>query len=314
MIPLSEIKPGHWLGRYQVVDTLGWHRGHWCYAARALAAGHAPHREDGLVLVKCPDEQRRDDLGWRKLRFDEAGIGSLVRHPNVARLYESGHDRDRCQLVMELVRGEPLSRLIEQRPLSIEATLAAGRQISVALHYVHELCTHEGEALHLVHRNLSPEAVIVGGDGFIKLVDFDYMWPAGFGRMLDDARDRIYFSPEQCRGLPIDRRADIFNAGAVLYEASTGRYPFDGDSTFDLLEGIAFGAVTPPSLHVEGYPYALERVIMTALSREPERRQQTAQELRVDLELAAEELGLECTGHPRLPLAAHLASLEGPAE
>lgn len=303
MIPLSQIRPGHWLGRYQVIDALGYHRGHWCFAARPLVSPS----HDSLVLIKCPDEQERD-ADFFKQRFDEAKLGSLVRHPNVAQLYDSGHDRERCHLVMELVRGEPLARLIEQRPLSVAATLAAGRQISAALHYAHELCTAKGP-LGIVHRNLSPGAVIVGPDGFIKLVDFHYMWPGGFHTTEYERPDSIYLSPEQCRGKAIDRRSDIFNAGIVLYEASTGRYPFGAGSALGILENIAFGRCAPPSAWIEDYPEALERVVMTALEREPERRQQTAQELRFDLELAAEELGIDCTGNPRSALAEHLADL-----
>lgn len=315
MIPLREIKPGHWLGKYQVVDTLGRHRGHWCYAARPLV----PRREgrvpgsgaDALVLLKCPDEGGRD-LELLKLRFDEAQLGALVRHPNVARLYESGHDRDHCQLVMELVRGEPLARLLPSRPLSTAATLAVGRQLAAALHYAHELCTAAGP-LHIVHRNLSPESVIIAADGFVKLVDFEYMWPGAAGFFLSDRSaepERFYLSPEQCRGKPLDRRSDVFNAGIVLYEASTGRYPFSAASPFEVMENISAARFPPPSAWIEDYPAELEHLVMTALQRDPASRQQTAQELRVDLELVAEELGFDCTGNPRLPLAAHLASLD----
>jgi eukaryotic-like serine/threonine-protein kinase len=279
----SRLEPGDHLGPYQIIRAFGLQQVYWHYAARARGAP----RFTESTLLKCMGQSNGEN-GHIPLFFSEQQHGTLLLHRNIARLYELGREGDIAYLAMELVSGMTLTRLGQQQPLPVPAVISLGLQMLDGLHYAHEL--RQGElALEIVHRHLSTEAVIIGPDGLLKLVDFSYMVPMGI-QQRSELGPHWRFSPEQTRGRPLDRRTDVFSAGALLHEASTGRYPFAADSTFDVLKNILHLPARPVRAFLPSYPPALEAVILKALEKDPDRRYQTAAAFRAELEAAAAEL------------------------
>lgn len=281
------MQPGEKLGPYQIVRELGHARAFWHYAARPRGA----RRLSEEVLLKCQGSHEEGSLeggSRRRVRFEEAGLGAVVLHPNVARLYETGCIDDLCYLAMELVSGMTLTRMLQRAPLPVPAVLWLGVQLLEALHHAHEL-VHQGTPLGLLHRNLSTDAVIVTRDGDLKLVDFDYMLP-NVGDEWRRPRQTWRFSPEQARGLKLDRRSDVFSAGSLLYEASTGRYPFDSDDEFTMLLALIERPLDPLRAFASCFPQVVEDVILKAMARPLDARFATAAHFRDALVRAAAAL------------------------
>jgi serine/threonine-protein kinase len=284
------LKPGDRLGSYRIVRALGFQQTYWHYAARARGTRHFAD----ALLLKClagANDESVIESTERRMRFDEATIGTLLLHPNIARFHETGYERDICYLVMELVSGMTLTRMVRLQPLPVPAVISLGLQMLDGLHYAHKLRLRD-QPLELMHRHLSTEAVIVTAEGRIKLVDFDYMVPAGlYPRKHFDPNWHV--SPEQARGHSIDCRTDVFGAAVVLYEASTGRFPFAGDSQFDVLKNIVRKPADPLCAFASCYPHALEDILLKALEKDAARRYQTAAEFRTELEAAARALDVQ---------------------
>jgi eukaryotic-like serine/threonine-protein kinase len=289
----SRLEPGDHLGPYQIIRAFGLQQVYWHYAVRARGAP----RLTESTLLKCMGQSNGEN-GHIHLRFSEQQHGTLLLHRNIARLYELGREGDIAYLAMELVSGMTLTRLWQRQPLPVPAVISLGLQMLDGLTYAHELRSG-GHALEIFHRRLSTEAVIIGPDGLLKLIDFPHMMPMGADhRPVFDPNRR--YSPEQARGLPIDCLTDVFSAGLLLYEMSTGRYPFAADSAFDVLQNILRKPADPMHAFIPSYPAALEHVILRALEKDPERRYQTAAAFRAALEAAAAVLDV----HPDAAQAA----------
>lgn len=289
----SGLEPGDHVGPYQIIRAFGLQHVYWHYAARARGAP----RLTESTLLKCMSRRGGDD-GYLHLSFSEAEYGSLLLHRNIARLYEVGREDEITYLAMELVSGMTLTRLGQHQPLPVPAVISLGLQMLDGLHYAHEL--RQGKlALEIVHRHLSTEAVIIGPDGLLKLVDFSYMVPVGMQQRIE-LSPHWRFSPEQARGLPLDRRTDVFSAGALLHEVSTGRYPFAADSAFDVIKNVIRLPAGPVRAFRSSYPPALDAVILKALEKDPDHRYQTAAAFRAELQAAAAALDV----HPDAAQAA----------
>jgi serine/threonine-protein kinase len=192
---------------------------------------------------------------------------------------------------MELVQGKPLSSLVRHankvgQPLNQKLAAMIVAHAAHGLHHAHGMCDASGQKLGLVHRDVSPQNILVSFEGHVKVIDF------GIAR----ARGRItatttggmkgkvgYMSPEQARGEPVDRRTDVFALGVVLWESVCARRLFFKDTDFATMRAIVYDPIPRPSMVVKVAP-ALERIIMKALDREPPLRYQSAQEMAVDLE------------------------------
>jgi serine/threonine-protein kinase len=191
-------------------------------------------RRDGRFFRLFAQKRLRpelvDDLEVRRMFLDEARIAGLVRHPNVVSVVDVGEDAAGPFLVMDFVEGVPLSKLVtcasargEQLPLEVCFRIAG--QVAEALHALHELRDAGGEFLHLVHRDVSPQNILVGFDGIARVTDFGIA--RALGRASKTATGILkgklgYMSPEQLRFEEIDRRADLFAFGVVLFEMLTG--------------------------------------------------------------------------------------------
>jgi serine/threonine-protein kinase len=147
-------------------------------------------------------------------------------------------------------------------------------EVAEALHYAHRERDPRGRPLRLVHRDVSPANVLLGFDGAVRLIDFGIAQAAISSRAPDAVlRGKFgYMSPEQVRGLPVDRRADVFSLGVVLHEMLTGERLFTGPSELAVLEKVRSAEVAPPSARNPEVPPALDAVVLRALAREPEDR------------------------------------------
>ncbi len=222
--------------------------------------------------------------------LDEARIVADIRHPNVVQVHELGRADEELFLVMEYLEGESASALLkrmvsrsENLPFGVAAYIVA--ELCAGLHAAHELVDTNGKPRELVHRDVSSQNVFVTYAGSVKLLDFGIAQAAD--RITRTEAGQIkgkfeYMSPEQCLSKPLDRRADIFAAGVVLYELSTGTRLFRRDSPAATIQAI-FSPFTPPSLARTAYPPSLERVVLKALAQKRKDRYATAAEMRKDL-------------------------------
>ena len=250
-----------------------------------------------LVVVKRILPQYAANASFVSMFVGEARLAATLHHPNVAQVYEIGNDDGDYFFAMEYVHGEDLDRIAAQSheqgvPLSLDAALTLGAGLCAGLHYAHERIGPDGVPLAIVHRDVSPSNVLVGYDGSVKLVDFGIAratsrTTSGPGGL----KGKIAFmSPEQCRAdLPLDRRSDIYAVGTLLYELTTSRPTFAGETDYAILNQIVNVDVPPPRRFVPDYPEALERIVLRALARDPAQRYATALELQSALEDFAHE-------------------------
>jgi serine/threonine-protein kinase len=267
------------------------------YLARTTGLGGFERK----VVVKTLDSDPNDDDTLVAMFLDEARLVGALHHQYIAPVYEVGRDeRGRYFLVMEYVRGETAEAMVAaakqigmqpQLPFAI-ATVAA---VAAALHYAHELRAPDDAPLEIVHRDVSPSNIMIGHDGGVKLIDFGI---AKFSRrtsqtQIGSLKGKLgYLSPEQVLSKPVDRRADIFALGIVLYELTTFTRAFEGASELITLERITKGEMMLPSQLVPAYPRELERIVMRALAIDPDLRFSDAATMGRELEAFAARRGL----------------------
>ncbi|MGK3992405.1 serine/threonine-protein kinase [Sorangium sp. So ce1024] len=228
--------------------------------------------------------------------LDEARVAARIRHPNVVSTIDVVSSGGEVLLVMEYVHGESLARLLRAAtrdggapPPRIACAVLAGALHG--LHAAHEATAEDGAPLHLVHRDVSPHNVLVGEDGVARVLDFGVAKSAGRAQITRDGQLKgklAYMSPEQIAGEPLDRRADVYAAGVVLWETLTGERLFEGRGEALSILRLLQAGVDPPSARRPGVPPELEAITLRALARIPEDRFPTARAMA----LALEETGL----------------------
>jgi tRNA A-37 threonylcarbamoyl transferase component Bud32 len=246
---------------------------------------------DKEVVVKLLRDRYRSDPRVVEMFMNEARIGAVLSHPNVVHVYDvSEHDKQPF-IVMEHIDGDELSQLCRRglelaKFLPLEHAVDLVRQAAEALGYFHAK-REGGEALDIIHRDISPSNLIVTRDGIMKVIDFGIArvtWP---GRKGDE--DRLvpgkynYMSPEQVRGERVDARSDIYSLGIVLYEITVGKRLYKGRPE-EVIQKITRGRIKPPTFIRRQFPPALEAIVLRALEPHREDRYATAYELANDLE------------------------------
>ena len=234
-----------------------------------------------LVAVKRLFPHLVAEASFVDMIFDEARIARAVSSPHVVRVLDVGQAKDRVPfLVMELIEGSDLASLIARRKLPVDAALEWIAQAAEGLHAAHEARSESGQMLGLVHRDVSPENVLIGLDGSARVGDFGIAYareriqaPTAFGRMKGKL---AYMSPEQSRGEPLDRRSDVFSLGIVAWEALVGEPLFDSKTTSEVVSRIRDGNIVPPHEKRPEVPEAASRAVMKALARERDQRFATA--------------------------------------
>jgi serine/threonine-protein kinase len=259
-----------------------------------LARADGPARFRKLVALKRvhPHLAKVDD--FIEMFLDEAALAARIDHPNVCSVFDFGREGESYFLAMEYLVGEPLSRILRRlrkrppRDTTRHAAMVA-RLIADAcegLHAAHELRNERGEPMHVVHRDISPDNIFVTYDGVPKIVDFG----------IASARERIhktttglvkgkhaYMAPEQLGEGPVDRRADIWSMGVVLWESLCLRRLFRRETQVKTLYAVTGDAVLPPSVVLPSLPGELDGVVDRALTRDLDARCPTARDLSTEL-------------------------------
>jgi serine/threonine protein kinase len=231
---------------------------------------------------------------------DEAHVLSCLSHPNIPQVYDLGCTDGHWFLVIEHVPGHTLSELCSAATrmgaaMPLDAVVSVIEQLCDALHHAHERNDDYGRPLRIVHRDVTPYNVMITPDGFAKLLDFGVARTEREESKGGSLKGTLaYMAPEQVRGQRLDKRSDVFSAGVILYELTTGRRLFSG-SEIDVMTSIVERDVAPPSVCVPGFPPELERILLTALARDRARRFPSAQHLARALEELAVSLGVIAT-------------------
>ena len=251
-----------------------------------------------LYAIKRLQPHLRDDPEFRQMFLEEARLAGLVRHPNVIGVLDVGQDEGGPYLVMDFVEGLALSTILglaKQRDesLSVQACVRIAAQIADGLHAAHEVRGHDGQALHLVHRDLSPQNVLVGYDGVVRITDFGIAKAGGRGMKTSTGilkGKMAYMSPEQLQFEEPDRRSDLFALGVVLYEMLSGDRLYRNSEGADGARRILnepppdVGEVRPE------VPPALVQLLFSLLAKKPDDRPSTAAEVSRRLEEILVEL------------------------
>ena len=194
--------------------------------------------------------------------LDEARIAAKLNHPNIIQIYDLGRTDDTFYIAMEHVAGRNLQQIIfkeynRKRSMPIAHTCKILAGVSEGLHYAHQKADMDGTSLNIVHRDVSPQNIIISFGGNIKLVDFGIAKAAG---QVSQTRAGVlkgkyaYMSPEHVRGETLDGRSDIFSVGIVFYEMLTGRRPFEMDKGADTLRAVLTKKPADPGVIIQIFP------------------------------------------------------------
>jgi eukaryotic-like serine/threonine-protein kinase len=245
-----------------------------------------------LLAVKRILPNIAEDEEFITMFIDEAKIAVQLQHANIAQIFDLGKVEDSYFIALEYVNGRDLRSIFDRmrsrgEALPIAMACWVMMQVCEGLDYAHNKRDGQGRELHLIHRDISPQNVLIGYDGEVKLIDFGIAKAAGKASTTQAGilKGKFgYMSPEQVRGLPIDKRSDIFAVGIVTYELLTGERLFVGETDFSTLEKVRNVEIVPPSSYNKKIPAELERLMLKALARDPEDRYSNAIDLHDDLQ------------------------------
>ncbi len=285
----EELTRGSRLGRYELLQRIG--RGGMATVWVAHEHADTPEQER-LVAVKAILHDLAGDKEFVDMFLNEGRLIRAIRHPNVVDVYEVDEASGVMYMAMEWVEGDSLHALIaesgKRRPIPVEMSVRIIADAAAGLHAAHELTDAAGRLLGVVHRDVSPHNILIGTDGAVKLVDFGVakaMGRIGDATQAGQLKGKFgYMSPEQARGKPVDRRADIFALGIVLFELTTTRRLFRGEHDAETLHLVVGGKIPEPRSIDPQYPEQLQAIVLRALERDVDKRYQTAAELQKDLE------------------------------
>lgn len=221
---------------------------------------------------------------------DEARLLAELSHPNIPQTYDLGYADGHWYLAMEHVGGVSLADLCHaaakaNKPLPHPVAIGIVQQVCLALHHAHERRDREGRALRIVHRDVTPQNIMISLDAVVKVLDFGVAQTSA--RIDTDAGvvrgTYAYMAPEQVRGKPLDKRADVFALGVNLYELTTGRRLFRGTDV-EIMTAVVERDVVRPSEFVPNYPRDLEEIVIAALHRDRAQRTPSAAHLALSLD------------------------------
>lgn len=233
--------------------------------------------------------------------IDEAKLAAQLNHNNIIQIYDLGKVGDDFFIAMEYVDGKDLRTILttgrkKERPLPVELALLIASRLARALDYAHRKRDFENQALGLVHRDVSPQNVLISYEGEIKLCDFGIVKAVAKASttQMGALKGKLqYMSPEQAWGKHVDGRSDIFSLGSVLYEMLSGRKLFTADSEIGVLDAVRECRVDPLRDHDPSIPPEVDEVVRKALAKTAEARYQTAGEMEQDLEAMVKARGLQ---------------------
>jgi serine/threonine protein kinase len=295
---VSLLKPGYSLDRYELLCPLA----SGGMAAVWLARMRGKRGFEKLFAIKTIRAELVDDPRFEEMFLDEARIASGIQHPNVAHILDLGEKEGVLYLVMEWVDGETLARVRKfaskagaKLPLGLALRIIA--DACAGLHAAHELEDESGKVLGVVHRDVSPQNILIATSGAVKLIDF------GIAKAENRAAPRTrtgivkgklsYMPPEQARGGKVlDRRVDVWALGVCLYELVAEKLPFEGDNQLEILTKVTNAEEPPPIL---GAPESVREILSHSIAKDPDERFATAAAMRRAIEGVIGKLGLAST-------------------
>jgi eukaryotic-like serine/threonine-protein kinase len=284
------LTPGTLLGRYEILTPIATGGMARVWAARL----HGSRGFGKTVAVKTLLPTVSDDERFERMFLDEARIASRIRHGNVVSILDLGEDEERelLYLVMEWVDGESLNTVrravgaADAIPLRLSLKILA--DTAAGLHAAHQLRGDDGTLVDLVHRDVSPQNILISYDGSVKVTDFGVAKAAG--RVSQTTQRTLkgkpaFMAPEQIEGAELDARADVFALGIVMYQLVCGLHPFRGETDLITVKNILSDRpIQRPSVVNPAVNAKLELVMLRALERDPSRRFQSAAELEYALD------------------------------
>ena len=275
-------------GRYLLLDRINIGGMAEVWRGKVFGAGGF----ERLVAIKRILPNIAEDEEFISMFQDEAKISVQLTHANICQIYELNRIGPSLYIAMEYVPGKDLRSIFERarkkgEPPPVPLVCYVIGKLCEGLDYAHRKKDQHGRDLNVVHRDVSPQNVLISFEGEVKVIDFGIAKAAG---KVTKTQAGIlkgkfgYMSPEQIRGLPLDRRSDVFAIGVCLYELLTGERLFVGESDFQVLEKVRKAEVLPPSTYNRKIPEALERIVLKALAKDPADRFQYASELADELQ------------------------------
>jgi serine/threonine-protein kinase len=297
------------IGRYEVLQRLG--HGGMATVYLARATGSAGFEK--LVAIKVIHPHLAAEANLVEMFLDEARIAAQIHNPHVVEILDLGHERGDYYMVMEFVDGETLSALIRAlRPEDEHLPLPVVLQILIdaceGLRAAHELRDADGNLFGVIHRDVSPQNLLIDHEGWVRIVDFGIM--KAKGKRTDTRTGQLrgklpYMSPEQAQSRPLTPACDLFALGVILWELCTGQRLFAGENDVETLAKVV-ACQRPPLAEVRpDLPASLERVLERTLARDPGDRYESAAAMTRDLRRLQRELAdRDRDGEPRAKLAA----------
>lgn len=273
------------VGKYKFIASLGGGG----MADVYLAVVEGPARVKKLQVVKRLRRDYLDDPDHVEMFLDEARLAARLNHPNVVQTFEVSENEGEYFLAMEYLDGVPLNRILNRarnKPPQHGVLLKILADTLLGLHYAHELTDYDGQPLQIVHRDVSPHNVVVTYDGQTKLLDFGIA--KSEARSIETRAGVVkgkisYMSPEQARAKPLDRRADIFVVGILLWESMAGTKIWEKATDMEVLHRLALGDMPLLEDIRPDAPEAILKIIKKAFHPDPEGRYDTAAQMREDI-------------------------------
>ncbi len=244
------------------------------------------------VAIKKILPHLTDSSDFVTMFIDEAKLAAQLNHNNIIHIYDLGKLGDDYYIAMEFVDGKDLRSILntareKSQPLPLGLALLIASRLSSALDYAHRMKDFEGRALGLVHRDVSPQNVLISFEGDIKLCDFGIVKAVSKASktQMGALKGKLqYMSPEQAWGRPVDARSDIFSLGSLLFEMLTGRRLFAGDSEMSVLDAVREGRIQAPRDLDPRLPLEVNNLVLHALAKGPDERFASAGEMQREID------------------------------
>ncbi len=265
------------VGRYMLAQRIG----QGGMAEVFLARQEGPSDFQKTVVVKRMLAHLTENKKFVEMFLREARVAARLNHPNVVQIFELGQDQGTYFLAMEFIDGITLHRLARRawarkRALPTEVIVRAVADAALGLHHAHTLVDEVGRPSGLVHRDISPDNLMITRDGVTKVLDFGIaraQQQKGAVTRTGELKGKIpYMSPEQIEGRPLDGRSDLFSLGVTFYWLLCGRRPFDGATEVITLKRVLEQRASPPSSVNKSVPAVLDRIVMRMLEKDPNKR------------------------------------------
>jgi serine/threonine protein kinase len=297
---LNKLAPVGQFGKYHLLGRLAYGGMAEIFLAREVQSDAGREGRLGrFCVVKRVLPHVATDRTFVDMFIDEARLVVQLSHPYICHVYAYGQEEGAYFIAMEWINGMPLSKALrrskDEGGLAIPLAMKIVAMIAEALDHAHRAVDQStGDPLGIVHRDVSPQNIMVAFDGVVKLLDFGIAKAASHSTRTEAGVVKgkfAYMSPQQCLGEPIDARSDVFALGVVLYELVDGQNPFKKQTEFDTMRALVYDE--PPSL-AESHPEVtpeLEAILKRAIAKKPEERFQTASEMQLAIERALGRMG-----------------------